>query len=296
MQSNDGKIVRQGGQGEVVQRSFWSGPGVDDLRCTALSAGAVNKTRRNIVLVHGGAHTSECWVRTPDGRPGWADQFLAAGHDVYLVDWIDTARPLSLVDQRPQQVIEAPGRLLRRIGPSTVVGHSLGGGLVIKATEAAGEVVQAVVLLAPAAVEFPNTSPAAGVDGRPVVVSAEVARDRFANSSLFPRESFSAYVKSLVPYGPLMRNAAIGVTPEFRIDPARTEVWRRVRTLVLLAEEDRTVPLSSSLAAARAMGVALTMLGADWGLPGHGHVFIVERRSEIVATHTAEWLSGVEGP
>jgi pimeloyl-ACP methyl ester carboxylesterase len=90
---------------------------------------------------------------------------------------------------------------LRLIGPSAVVGHSLGGGLVLKTAEVAGELVQAVVLLAPAA---------------------------------------------------------------------------------------------SSLAAARAMGVAPTMLGADWGLPGH--VFIVERQSEIVAARTVEWLSGVEGP
>ena len=189
----------RGEPGEPPRRALWSGPDVDDLRCTVLSSGAVGRARRNIVLVHGGAHTSEYWVRTPDGRPGWAVQFLAAGYDVYLVDWIDTGRPLTLVDQRPQQVIDALIRVLRRIGPSVVAGHSLGGGLVVKAAEAGAEVVQAVVLLAPAAVEFPDNSPAAGVGGRPVVVSAEVAQARFANSPLFPRGSCAAYVKSLVP-------------------------------------------------------------------------------------------------
>ncbi|KAB2574587.1 putative secreted lipprotein [Lasiodiplodia theobromae] len=39
-----------------------------------------------IIFIPGAAHTSACWVTTPDGRPGWSSYFLARGHDVYLVD------------------------------------------------------------------------------------------------------------------------------------------------------------------------------------------------------------------
>jgi len=39
-----------------------------------------------LVLVHGGGGQASDWMGTPDGRDGWADYFVAAGFDVYLVD------------------------------------------------------------------------------------------------------------------------------------------------------------------------------------------------------------------
>lgn len=39
-----------------------------------------------LVLVHGGGGQLTDWRGTPDGRPGWADSFVDAGHLVYLVD------------------------------------------------------------------------------------------------------------------------------------------------------------------------------------------------------------------
>ena len=39
-----------------------------------------------LVLFHGNWQTSTNWMGTPDGRPGWADYFLAQGYVVYMVD------------------------------------------------------------------------------------------------------------------------------------------------------------------------------------------------------------------
>ncbi len=39
-----------------------------------------------IVFFHGASQTATNWIGTPDGRPGWADYFLAQGYLVYLVD------------------------------------------------------------------------------------------------------------------------------------------------------------------------------------------------------------------
>jgi len=39
-----------------------------------------------LVLFHGNWQTSTNWMGTPDGRPGWADYFLAQGYIVYMVD------------------------------------------------------------------------------------------------------------------------------------------------------------------------------------------------------------------
>ena len=40
-----------------------------------------------IVLVHGGGQTGTNFLRTPDGRPGWAEFFLQEGYTVYVIDW-----------------------------------------------------------------------------------------------------------------------------------------------------------------------------------------------------------------
>ena len=39
-----------------------------------------------VVFLHGYGQTRTGWQSTPDGRPGWSDFFLRAGHPVFLVD------------------------------------------------------------------------------------------------------------------------------------------------------------------------------------------------------------------
>lgn len=39
-----------------------------------------------LVLLHGAAQTATNWLRTPDGRKGWAEHFTDLGYVVYLVD------------------------------------------------------------------------------------------------------------------------------------------------------------------------------------------------------------------
>ena len=51
-----------------------------------------------IVMIHGTAQTGSNFIGTPDGRPGWAHNFLAHGYRVYVVDQVGRAR--SGADQR----------------------------------------------------------------------------------------------------------------------------------------------------------------------------------------------------
>jgi len=45
-----------------------------------------------IVMIHGTAQTGSNFIGTPDGRPGWAHNFLARGYRVYVVDQVGRAR------------------------------------------------------------------------------------------------------------------------------------------------------------------------------------------------------------
>src|SRR3954471_8628512 len=39
-----------------------------------------------VVMIHGGGQTASNFLATPDGRRGWADDFVANGYAVYVVD------------------------------------------------------------------------------------------------------------------------------------------------------------------------------------------------------------------
>jgi len=45
-----------------------------------------------IIMIHGTAQTGTNFMGTPDGRPGWAQNFLAQGYRVYVVDQVGRAR------------------------------------------------------------------------------------------------------------------------------------------------------------------------------------------------------------
>ena len=45
-----------------------------------------------VVMIHGGGQTGTNFTGTPDGRRGWAHDFLRAGYEVYVVDQPGRAR------------------------------------------------------------------------------------------------------------------------------------------------------------------------------------------------------------
>lgn len=260
------------------------------VRCRRLPTGSIQGRARKVVLLHGGSHTGACWLETPDGRPGWAARFSARGCDVHVVDYIAIGRDYPVLERTVRDVLDALTTLLARIGPATLVGHSLGGGLALKLTELVPELVEATVLLAPAAVERRNPAVAEIAPGHLVRLPSDAARELLANSPLFPASSFDTWFDGLVAYGPHLRNAGAGVTDELKVDRTRVDVWRTIPTLMLLAEGDCTVALSAASATADAMGVTPLLLGADWALPGHAHMFILEHGNDVIADKVLDWM------
>ena len=59
-----------------------------------------------IVFLHGAGQTGVDWLQTPDGRPGWAYNFLEMGYVVYLQDFPARGRSQCVpgVDGTPGQL------------------------------------------------------------------------------------------------------------------------------------------------------------------------------------------------
>jgi pimeloyl-ACP methyl ester carboxylesterase len=50
------------------------------------------KARQPLLLVHGGGLSGVTYETKPDGKPGWQNFFLNAGHDVYVSDAVERGR------------------------------------------------------------------------------------------------------------------------------------------------------------------------------------------------------------
>lgn len=262
-----------------VQR--WSAAGREGARNTPL------------IVIHGGAHTGTAFTSTPDGEPGWAQQFATLGWDIYVVDRPGVGRsgvfPAN-INLGVDVVIDALSLLLERTGSAVLIGHSIGGALAIKVSERVPNFVRAPVPRAPASVEVSNPAvPPVPVD-QPNIVPKEVALKRFATAFIFPKTTSTNYYALLVAMSPTIRNAAVGLTNEFKLDRSKVGIWSKTPVLFLVAEEDLTVPRSLSDETAKVMNVKSTALGADWGQPGHGHIFIIEKDQAEITKRLDQWL------
>jgi pimeloyl-ACP methyl ester carboxylesterase len=105
-----------------------------------------------IVLVHGGGFSGSCYLTTPDGRPGWAYDFVRQGYRVVIPDWPGVGRSASVPpdDVSGQTVAQALGALLDHLGQQAVLlVHSMSGPYGFRVLETHGHLIQALIAVAP---------------------------------------------------------------------------------------------------------------------------------------------------
>ncbi len=71
---------------DVTQGRFWIGAGGATPMHVEWEAPVPPMGKPALVLIHGGGGQGSEWLRTPDGRPGWAPVLSARGYPVYVVD------------------------------------------------------------------------------------------------------------------------------------------------------------------------------------------------------------------
>ncbi len=50
------------------------------------------RAEHKLFMMHGGGLSGVTWETKPDGKPGWQQYFLSAGHDVYVADAVERGR------------------------------------------------------------------------------------------------------------------------------------------------------------------------------------------------------------
>ena len=260
-----------------------------------------------IVLIHGCCTTGAGFVSTPDGREGWAKYFVRHGWKTYVVDQPGHGRspmPPEYPTMSLQHAVDDNVALVKKIGRSVFLVHSIGGMIGWKLCETVPDQVAAIIGVAPVPpANMPKGSfPAASVIGRSFVSSGtgpylpedkpawyklEAAKNAFASASLFPVEAMDQYYASLVPESPraineLMNKDGMGLTA----DPAK---FANVPKVIVTGDQDPRHPRTVDAQTAKFLGADHIFL-ADVGLPGHGHPMYLDKGNEKIAQVILDWL------
>ena len=280
---------------------------------------ALHPTRRTgkppLVLVHGAAHTGACYLQTPDGRPGWAQNLATLGYPVIVPDWPGVGRSgrVDFADLGGEVVCRALGGLIESLDePCVLLTHSMSGAYGWRLVETHGARISAVIGVAPSPPGDLEPEPPILERGddyvvirrgaferrvdllRPTPFDDELVENKLVGGGAqFPRAFLDAYKRSLGAAPPRLAYERSNIEgSQLRVTDTAPFVNKPI--LVISAEHDRDHTPDNDGALAAWLGD----LGADaayWYLPdqgitGNGHMIMLERNNAEIAELIAGWI------
>lgn len=268
--------------------------------------------RLPVIMIHGGFHTGQAYLCTPDGRKGWAHLFARRGHDVYVPDWPCHGRSPGLENIAALGTLDIAAALatvVAAVGPALLVAHSAGGPIAWWLAEQLPQEVQAVIGVAPGApanlvpalpedaehVRSLASDQAAGcpvfspVD-KAVVASPDFVREFWANAPRFPQHAFDRYAATVVPESPIVLNERFNIGGRgLALRDSALVAARPI--LVVTGERDPRHPRRVDQALATYLNADFIWL-PDLGIYDNGHMLMIENNSHEITQVLFDWLHG----
>ncbi|MEH1799105.1 MAG: alpha/beta fold hydrolase [Nostoc sp.] len=249
-----------------------------------------------IVLLHGAFHTGICFVKTPDNRQGWAVYLAELGYPTYIVDWPGHGRSGCVPDfpvMSYQRVINATVALLQQIGQAVILTHSMSGVVGWQTAQTHPQLVKAIIGIAPSSPAnllpvITKNSSLAFPEDRPRIQSREDAKKYFTNSDTFPQEAFENYFCSLIPESARMSNELRNVEGRglYISDP---QILYGIPICVITGDQDPRHSRETDAKTAKYLRGDFIWL-PEVGLPGHGHLPMLEHGNLPIADLFINWL------
>lgn len=261
-------------------------------------------------MLHGGFHSGDGYLMTPDGRPGWARLFASHGHPVFVPDWpahgkSPQAKPIT--ELSTEDVARSMAALLDSIGPSIILAHSAAGPVAWWLAEHRPHNVKAIVGVAPGSPgnllrDLPNDAEAVAAlrsdeeagcpvfspPDRPAVVDRDFIKAFWANGERFPAQGLEAYVRTVVAESPRILNERFNIGGA-AIRVASPEKVGERPILILTGEKDLRHPKRTDQALADFFGADFMWL-PDEGVHGNGHMLMIESNSDRIAELILGWI------
>ena len=261
--------------------------------------GAQKDGSPRVVLVHGGVHTGVCWTSRPDGQPGWAQYLAERGWTAFVVDWPGVGRSAgtgALIESTAEHIVTALVALVREIGPTLLVGHSIGGALAAKVMELASEQVTGLISVAPGPHGNIKGNRQPLPDDRAITFNEDSMRRFFCNAPRFPKDSIDQYRRSLCALSPGVFNALSSANGSRALVIEDLATVASIPKLVVAGDNDQLVTYQMSSAVAESLGARHISVGKDWGLSGFGHMIPIENGSEEVLERCLDWFAEARKP
>jgi pimeloyl-ACP methyl ester carboxylesterase len=272
--------------------------------------------RPTIVLVHGGGFTGSCYLSTPDGRPGWAHDFVRHGYRVIVPDWPGVGRSGAYPsdDVSGEVIVEALGALLHHLEAQVVLlVHSMSGPYGFRVVEEHGELVRALIAVAPGP---PGNTQHAPTILRETDEQVEIAspsmelviprRGRWSPTEQFARQKLVGTSKRLSPGLLQALLAATAPIPagcllarvnyqSAQLSVSRNDNFAGLPCLVVTGSEDADHSRETDQATVdwlRELGTDVDYhFLSDHGIAGNGHMLMSEDNSGEIADHISNWLT-----
>lgn len=292
------------------ETTFVSGKPSHPIAVVKVSAPASSSPQLPVVMIHGGFHTGHAYLKTPDGRKGWAHLFAECGYSVLVPDWpahglspgLESIQHLHTLD-----VAQSMGELVRTIGPCILVAHSAGGPLAWWLAENFPELVAGIVGIAPGppanilpelpsdpkAIHALRLDPKAGypvysAQDLPVQVDTQFIKEFWANSIRFPQKYLNEYARTIVPESPKILNERFNIGGAGLKLKAPNLVGQRP-VLIVTGDQDHRHPQHVDGALANYLGADFFWL-PDLNMHGNGHMLMIEDNSHAIALLLMQWL------
>lgn len=297
-------------QRRTFGRAFFSGTAARPIYVDHIAA-ASQTSAHPVVMVHGGCHSGQCYLATPDGREGWAARFAAAGRDVLVIDWPGHGRSPACEDlaQLPtREIAQSILALVEEVGPAVLMVHSASGPMAWWVAEQSPAAVAAILGIAPGApanilAVLPDDPEAVAKlkddvslgcpvmlpETAPVVVGEDFIRSFWANAPRFPQNAFDQYRLSIVPESARLFNERFNIGGR-GLPIASPASLDATPILIVTGDHDPRHPREMDEATARYLGAEFLWL-PDIGITGNGHMPMIEDNSDIIADRLLLWLA-----
>jgi pimeloyl-ACP methyl ester carboxylesterase len=200
----------------------------------------------------------------------------------------------TLLQSTAEHIVTALVALVRDIGPTLLVGHSIGGALSAKVMELASQHVTGLISIAPAPHGNIAGNRAPLPDDQPISFDEDAMQRFFCNAPRFPKDSIDQYRRSLCSMSPGVFNALASVNGSQALVIENFASVASIPKLVVAGDNDQLVPDQISATVAESLGARHIAVGKDWGLSGFGHMIPIETGSEEILKRCLDWFAAAK--